>query len=807
MKNKKKLLLTVSILMTMPLMAAKYQDPVIEVTTLDDEDGENSNKCSLREAVTTASLKKSYGGCEFPRVYTNQVLDIKLEKGEYKLNRELVPTVEVRILGKEPIDYSKKNVLTNKHPALTAVQSKIIAQGKHRIINTSKLNRPTLSLKDLDLYNGYSDENGGSILVGGALVMNNVSIYNSQAKMGGAIYINNYGGAVIIGNGTFRNNQAAQGSVMAMTCTDNLVYTKRSISLENLSILENGSSDSNSVIAYCGEPTAIISTSTIAKNKANLNTGSIIQFSPNTPTGKVALGMYSSLQMLSNTIVENAAYSTFLYDDLGNKTLGYNIIGFNGIGKSCRYAKGNIADVEQAGIRFDWNAMGIKAGNDSCDIPSKQIESVTKESIDLTGKNIASLLNPLSTQELTEYTAFMPMYFFNMMAKDNPLVDTGGLGCSSADQRGINRLKTNNSVASDQKENSCDIGSTEVLRLTAFNVSGANESMTIRLKYYKDQLEVYKKLVDEPKTNQDFIPFYKSQIELFENLLKYTKERQKYRTIYTDVFEQGLPDELVSANGVREVRHLNLENYDVRVKSLGVGKFDSDEKFQGREDKNLKCVWDADLKQVMMYRLDDRITPSGDFEFCEYSLSSKKPAPANTSTAYIIGSFVNVAPEAKKASFEIRYGEAQKLQVDLLPLTNDDGDGDVSQLSTKSNKSSYYVDAQGKDLAIRFTTLRDPVSVSAERTGPCPGADAKETCYGGAISLQLKNTFDPASYTLKYAVYDMDGAISNNADIELKNKGFGPGTTPTGGSSGGGSVGIGVLMGLLGLVAWRRYRR
>lgn len=44
----------------MPLMA----QTTIKVTTFNDEDNENMNTCSLREAITAAEMRKSYGGCE-----------------------------------------------------------------------------------------------------------------------------------------------------------------------------------------------------------------------------------------------------------------------------------------------------------------------------------------------------------------------------------------------------------------------------------------------------------------------------------------------------------------------------------------------------------------------------------------------------------------------------------------------------------------------------------------------------------------------------------------------------------------------
>ena len=50
MKNYKKALLATMVIAAMPLLAATSNTP-INVTTFDDEDGDNLNACSLREAL------------------------------------------------------------------------------------------------------------------------------------------------------------------------------------------------------------------------------------------------------------------------------------------------------------------------------------------------------------------------------------------------------------------------------------------------------------------------------------------------------------------------------------------------------------------------------------------------------------------------------------------------------------------------------------------------------------------------------------------------------------------------------------
>lgn len=48
----------------MPLMA----QTTIKVTTFNDEDNENMNTCSLREAITAAEMRKSMEGVRFQQL-------------------------------------------------------------------------------------------------------------------------------------------------------------------------------------------------------------------------------------------------------------------------------------------------------------------------------------------------------------------------------------------------------------------------------------------------------------------------------------------------------------------------------------------------------------------------------------------------------------------------------------------------------------------------------------------------------------------------------------------------------------------
>lgn len=168
MNKYKKALLATLVIASMPLIAATNNEP-IKVTTFEDEDNENPNSCSLREALETARKRVSYGGCQVTDT-SNQPKTIQLEAGVYKLNKELEPEVSVTILGASPVDWQNKNVLindaVNQYPAPVELKTTIQATNS-RIFNTTK-GKQSLTLTNLILSNGSapSGENGGAIYAG-----------------------------------------------------------------------------------------------------------------------------------------------------------------------------------------------------------------------------------------------------------------------------------------------------------------------------------------------------------------------------------------------------------------------------------------------------------------------------------------------------------------------------------------------------------------------------------------------------------------------------------------------------------------
>ena len=274
MKHFKKGLLGVMVVAAMTLMAA--EDRTIHVNTFEDEDNVNMNQCSLREAIKTASLNKAYGGCSAGNTGSGQTDYIQLEAGTYKLNKEIVPESKVVIFGKSPYLDREKNPITFKYPALGELTSRIDAGGKSRLFNT--ITKTSLTLENVILENGYSADEGGALLVGGALTLNNAQILNSKSdKKGGALYLVGPGEhQVTVNNSVLQGNQATVGSVLAMQCYAGLLDVKTNIEFGANSIISNGQISNLNTFDFCGNPKVAMANNTIAKNTASTVNGSIL---------------------------------------------------------------------------------------------------------------------------------------------------------------------------------------------------------------------------------------------------------------------------------------------------------------------------------------------------------------------------------------------------------------------------------------------------------------------------------------------------------------------------------------------------
>ncbi len=805
MKNYKKALLALAVLANMPLFA-DTTNKRIEVTTFADEDGENTNACSLREAIKVAETRKSAYGCTVFSLDTDQV--IQLKAGTYTLNKELVPNANISIYGygerEEDKIWSEKNVLTNDYPALPELKTRINAAGKSRIFNTAE-NQKALFLQNIILENGIALNQGGAIYAGGNVTLLNSQILNSQAPKGGAVFLGGSGVNLSITHSLLQGNQASTGSVLAMSCKNGTEYAKREVTLTSSSIIKNGSSNSASTFEFCGEPKATFTINTIAQNIASTVNGVILKFTGdaipgNTTNPSTILSGGSSLKLQNNTIVENNANTTFLYDSLGGKELNFNIIGYNPVGYACRYLAGSAADLKNTGLRLSFNALNLSNNTDKCDLPTEVLSSANK-TIDISGVPFNSLLE--RHEKAAAVTGFLPLYFPLVAAGKEDLIDVDPEGkaiCADIDQRGLARLPTNKLYYQPDNiaRNSCDIGSVELMKLTAGDLRGlGNTSLTALLEGYQTQYDTVEKNLTNPLYSYLW-NVLKIDLANYKNLLDQTKANAKYRAIYIDLKANGLP--LPNEDSSHLLKFFNSTDYNINLESVGTGLID-DKVTSTKKDDKLFCEWNNALQQIIFYRSDDITTQAGDYNYCKYTVSSKDGSIQ--SSGLLEARFDNVAPVASDSKVVFQYLANEIIPLNLLKYANDDGDGPANTLITKPNKPQFadlpiYLPSKSSKDGI-FTVVK------ADREGPCPGEDKDNTCYGGNIYIQAKNSFNNFNDTLTYYVYDADNKISNAGTISLVSSN----TTAGGGNSGGGggSFGILSLASLLGLVAYRRYRK
>ncbi|MEN8422669.1 CSLREA domain-containing protein [Acinetobacter junii] len=818
MKNYKKGILATMIVATMPLFAATSND-MIKVNTFVDEDGENNNACSLREALKTAEIRKNYGGCIVSDTSSVTRKKIQLEAGTYTLKRELVPNVNVIIFGALPVDWEKKSVITDRYPAQTALKTTIEANNTSRVFNTTS-GLKALTLNNLILKNGRTNDRGGAIYAGAEVSLQNVHILASQAGIsGGAIFLAGPTASLSISNSVIQGNQSPIGSVLGMSCFNDNVYSKRKIDVSFSSIIKNGSLTSTSIFDFCGEPTINLNTNTIAQNISNISSGSILKFTGDTQAGNTVnntssiLSNASSLDLMANTIVENQSHTVLLYDKLGLKLMSFNVLSHNTSSYACRYLLGSATEQQFVKFFLDHNAIAL-TGNNKCDLPKESVPETQHTNLDVGNvNNLRTLLSSL--QPASESTAFMPLYYpiNNRTATD--LIDVSELGnddCGAKDQRGIARIANGTLFYDPDARNSCDIGSVELMKLTAGDLEDlSNSSIKSLADSYQAEIDKYEFLLKNPD-DPLLITSDKYDLEKYKKLNDGLKANLHYRAIYIDLkgYQLPIPQEIVLSDGSHRLQFFNNENYIVTTEALGKGQInDTITNIDVSDKPNIVCEWNSDLEQIILYRKDDSITQAGDKIFCKYTIQSRTDSNIKSS-GLIKAAFVNVAPEAKNTSVTLKYQQNQTVSLDLLKLSNDFGDtGEGGKGPDKEpNKPQFWRNADGIELPIRLSNVPTKnLVVTADRQGACPEPDQKETCYGGNIYIKESNTFNPFNYSFNYQVYDADGAISNTATVSVISTATTTDDTRNASNNGGGSIGVFSIFGLIGLLAYRRFRK
>ncbi|CAM4133006.1 CSLREA domain-containing protein [Acinetobacter pragensis] len=792
------------VLSAMSLMAADSK--TIYVNTFDDEAGENSSKCSLREAIIAAQKNTSFGGCSAGRTGVGQVDEIQLEAGTYKLTRgELSPESPIRILGKSRNNYEIKSSFTNEYPEFEEIKTVIDAQdGSSRIFNTA-VTRVNLELNNIALNNGSAKDYGGAVYAGGNFAMSNGAILNSSAaKAGGAIYLLALDAKteVSINNTRIENNNALKGSVLAMSCVGNLSDNQPIVTISQSSIVKNGNQASLSTMDFCGSNEVTLEANTIAKNTASASNGSIIRA---VSDGLDRLSPYSSLVFSSNTIVENSAYSAFYYDENASKSFSYNVLAYNGTadgqGKSCRYLNNQIPAED---LQFAFLSNAAELSNANCVIPAKAISSAETDykNLDVSGIAMPALLTDYRPASV--YNIYLPLYYPLEGNAGASLVNIGSSGCSEYDQRGVARNADATLILNPSMKNTCDIGSVEKLNFTAADVedltNSSQKAMITALQAAIDQLKA--DIADQDR--KEYKTANEMDLKEAEPYLAQFKSSLIYRAIYMNPFALALPQEVdVGNTQERKYKALNSDNYDVIVQAIGIGNdltVDSTGKPVIKGDAlDLVCKWDANLKKIVIYRTGGAAT--GDQNaYCQYTLK-EKTGSMQQSSGILTAKFNNIAPIAADDTYSITTDS--NLTVRVNPLENDSEDGDGPVSSMPAGKSLWHQNLDGQNIPIYFKTIPAGLNFKAEYSGPCPDGNQQNMCYGGTIEFSSKNAFNQFNHNIVYQVYDSEGTASNEATITLINQAKNTNES----SSGGGSINIfgGLVLAGLALFRMRKF--
>jgi CSLREA domain-containing protein len=761
----------------------------INVTTFQDEDGENSNACSLREAIKASATKISYGGCKAGQQYFTDT--IQLLAGSYQLTKgELIVNGDMFIVGDAAIDFLAVDPITGASPKSLPIATTIVASTGSRIFNTS-VSHNQLNLTNLILSGGTATDFGGSIRAGGLIFLNRVQIKNASAnRQGGAIYLEGTQSTLSATATSFTGNNAPSGAVLSMSCFDNLNPTARTLSLSQVSVTGNGASGTSSILDFCGEPSATITASTIAQNSAQTVAANIdpVGLSPAIVrmVGDInsRLGSKSTLGLVSNTLVENKAGVVLGYGITSGLSLTNNILGFNTSTLDCQYQGPNdpLTSMPPKGTSASFNLFsGVDTSGTSASSKCQLYPASTASDTNVyssSATQLSDILSPFGLYGGSDLLGYLPKITSALIIKKG----APSSSCGATDQRGLGRTSGIAVTGNTSQVINCDIGALELSILTANDdQNGLNVSYDVVI-----------------NTTVNTNGLTDSQIKtLTDNNAKYLnayKTSYRYREVVMDVVANDFTQEAVSGNS---------STLDLLTDSTKYTITGSDS-----ADGNIHCEWNPVMKQMLASRKDGSTTPGGESNSCTYSIKDLS-AGGVTKTGTLNFKVSNIAPIAKNDAMTLSFG-AKSIPLNILANDSDDGDGPVGSINYPAGKTPFYVDKRivnGVSVSIpaniRFITKPTQGHIVAQYEQPCPDNNvntAQTTCYGGTLTYVNDNLFSPFNDSFTYQVLDSDLTASNTATVTVTNTA----TTTDQKKAGGGGLGLGALLGLVSLVLIRR---
>ena len=680
------------------IFSASAHAATIEVTTTTDEDVVNSSACSIREAVKTSLRQSNIGGCVRVGDTRVGVIDtINLKSGEtYQLNSTIVlnkqlnsRVTSVRFGSDQQLDYSQRNTVTGL-PGKIIINRPIIRAANNQSIFDSSQDRVGLEFTGIELRGSGFVDQGGAINVGGELTLTDSKVTKGYARFGGAFFLEGSESALQLTRTELSDNEATEsGSAIGQSCFDNLTTDNRVILINQSSIVKN---NGPSTIKLCGTPNATIENTTIAENKGGvaIDFEDVAQFSD----GNNIVPPRLTLDYV--TLSQNAigiSYGDIGVIDVDNSVVAYNLT------RDCDYIGDNINDQGTLGVTNSFLIGEPKTSNTN---PCELFQLTTT---DENGNRVAS------DNTSNSYVATVSVFtdFFEGGLKDYGLASLGYLpkrftpespilienqrnaSCIGEDQRGLSR---NLPVARfiTPPGGFCYKGAINRANLIAVPDGPiSNDNFTTIVQRLEGSLDRDPNDFEDLQ-DRDIVINGQKRDEAF--LRAYTELlNENYRATFAQVLDNDVPYEgaegdlpdikllprlIAFENGDYVVD--GAENYVIKAESIGSGSalsFTDDGALDlsdlDTNTDNFKCEYNQDLADVIAYREDGSTTPSGQFDFCEYTITLKSDDSIST-TSYIAFEFINIAPNAEDLTIKTK-GDEVAVNFSLLDSINDDGDG------------------------------------------------------------------------------------------------------------------------------------
>lgn len=744
----------------------------MKVTTDQDENGENTAACSLREAIKAVETRKPYGGCPAGEGINRNA--IQLEPGNYQLTLgEISSNASVDIIGGDKQkDLRKDQIepLTGKAPrrvrpdfissdlAIGAIGTTITAAPNRRIFNTSGV----MNLRDVVLEaNGAVTGNGGIVYASGSLSLDNVVLRNGAANVdgsnpnvvasgnGGAIYLAGDGSGLTLTNVTIKSSSAQrEGGAIAMLCAIDLSpYAVHSVTVSRSLFKDNASTTGAGAIQFCGEAQGTITATTFSANVSASLSGTLAYVQgTDADKGRLDLSYITAVEQTGHVLAFNGIEDVSLSSSL-----------------LARFDSANATELcfNPAGTAVPWRTSEAMTGaynardDDTC---NSLLADAGSNILIPTGRRLDLELSATTTYPNGEAFSLTDYY---LPASTSLYVRNRGAPldrCTALDQRGITR----------KSGTACDIGAVERLEVTARDDNDRSVLETDRL----------------------------AIIDVLDN----------------DSFGES-DDSSVGPYGFRA--NTSADPAVINVVSSNPALTTCEWRTAGQEHAG----------KLIVSTKDGALTDEDAPVTCTYQVVNSN-GDVSPASATVKASIENISPVAENDTY-IRKVGISSIMFDPLENDHDEGDGKYGlnpqpQLDTEGN---VELDEDGNVIPQRdgsgnivftddpdWAPLRPIAIVSPPQLGevfgagqgPCPGTEdspTPETCFNPPLTYVADNNLSPFTDSFTYRVYDKDNGSSAAATVTI-------GTDAPDPDHGGGAGSMDLLGGLLlSLLGLRRLRR